>query len=67
MFNDVTGKFSENLVKDTPLLVVNEHGHVRWIPPLVVKYDTIYSPSEFIAIYRNENNILFLFSDSFSS
>ena len=25
-------------VKDNPLLVVTSEGHVRWIPPLVVKY-----------------------------
>ena len=37
LFNDVTGHFSDDLVKDSPLLVVNSMGHVRWIPPLVVK------------------------------
>ena len=25
-------------VKDNPLLVVTNEGHVRWIPPLVIKY-----------------------------
>ena len=37
LFNDVTGHFSDDLVRDSPLLVVSSEGHVRWIPPLVVK------------------------------
>ena len=37
LFNDVTGHFSDDLVRDSPLLVVTSEGHVRWIPPLVVK------------------------------
>ena len=37
LFNDVTGHFSSDLVRDSPLLVVTNEGHVRWIPPLVVK------------------------------
>merc|ERR1711976_779277 len=37
LFNDVTGHFADDLIRDNPLLVVNDMGHVRWIPPLVVK------------------------------
>merc|ERR1711874_626148 len=37
LFNDVTGHFSSDLVRDSPLLVVTNEGQVRWIPPLVVK------------------------------
>ena len=37
LFNDVTGHFSDDLVRDSPLLVVTNEGQVRWIPPLVVK------------------------------
>ena len=37
LFNDVTGHFADDLVRDSPLLVVSNEGQVRWIPPLVVK------------------------------
>merc|ERR1711936_36822 len=37
LFNDVTGHFSDDLVRDSPFLVVTSQGHVRWIPPLVVR------------------------------
>merc|ERR1711874_855699 len=37
LFNDVTGHFADDLVRDSPLLVVTNQGQVRWIPPLVVK------------------------------
>ena len=37
LFNDVTGQFAEDLVRDSPFLVVTSQGHVRWIPPLVVR------------------------------
>merc|ERR1712183_944686 len=37
LFNDVSGHFSDDLVRDSPLLVVTNEGQVRWIPPLVVK------------------------------
>ena len=38
LFNDVTGHFGDDLKKDNPFLVVEHTGHVRWIPPLVLKY-----------------------------
>ena len=38
LFNDVTGRFGDELKRDNPFLVVESNGHVRWIPPLVVKY-----------------------------
>jgi len=37
LFNDVTGHFADDLVRDNPFLVVDADGHVRWIPPLVLK------------------------------
>merc|ERR1711874_813 len=37
LFNDVTGHFGDDLKKDNPFLVVEANGHVRWIPPLVLK------------------------------
>jgi len=37
LFNDVTGHFSDDLKRDNPFLVVDADGHVRWIPPLVLK------------------------------
>jgi len=37
LFNDVTGHFGDELKRDNPFLVVESNGHVRWIPPLVVK------------------------------
>ena len=43
LFNDVTGHFSDDLVRDSPFLVVTSQGHVRWIPPLVVRSVEIWS------------------------
>ena len=37
LFNDVTGHFADDLKRDNPFLVVDSDGHVRWIPPLVLK------------------------------
>ena len=37
LFNDVTGHFSDDLIKDNPFLEVDYTGQVRWIPPLVLK------------------------------
>merc|ERR1712038_483210 len=37
LFNDATGRFSADMAMDSPWLVVTSEGHVRWIPPLVVK------------------------------
>eukprot|EP00091_Calanus_sinicus_P011639 TRINITY_DN2625_c0_g1_i2.p1 TRINITY_DN2625_c0_g1~~TRINITY_DN2625_c0_g1_i2.p1 ORF type:complete len:192 (-),score=48.47 TRINITY_DN2625_c0_g1_i2:109-684(-) len=37
LFNDVTGRFGDELKRDNPFLVVESNGHVRWIPPLVLK------------------------------
>merc|ERR1719312_1411228 len=37
LFNDVTGHFGDDLKKNNPFLVVEHTGHVRWIPPLVLK------------------------------
>merc|ERR1711953_3851 len=52
LFNDATGSFSDSLVRDNPLLVVTSEGHVRWIPPLVVKslcdFDPNSSESEYL-------------------
>ena len=45
LFNDATGSFSDSLVKDNPLLVVTNEGHVRWIPPIVVKSLCDFDPS----------------------
>lgn len=41
LFNDATGQFSQDLKRDNPMLVVSNEGHVRWIPPLVVKYNLL--------------------------
>ena len=37
LFNDGTGRFGDELKRDNPFLVVESNGHVRWIPPLVLK------------------------------
>merc|ERR1711872_419988 len=37
LFNDVSGSFGEDLTRKTPWLVVESNGHVRWIPPMVLK------------------------------
>jgi nicotinic acetylcholine receptor len=37
LFNDVTGHFGEDLMRDRPYLVIEANGHVRWIPPLILK------------------------------
>eukprot|EP00092_Neocalanus_flemingeri_P089932 GFUD01113885.1.p1 GENE.GFUD01113885.1~~GFUD01113885.1.p1 ORF type:complete len:241 (-),score=65.47 GFUD01113885.1:93-815(-) len=37
LFNDITGHFEDDLKRDNPFLVVDSDGHVRWIPPLVLK------------------------------
>merc|ERR1739838_247199 len=35
--NDVTGHIADDLKRDNPFLVIDSDGHVRWIPPLVLK------------------------------
>jgi len=37
LFNDVSGRFGEDMTRNSPFLVVESNGHVRWIPPLVLK------------------------------
>merc|ERR1711936_1179463 len=37
LFNDVTGRFGDELMRSRPYLVIENNGDVRWIPPLVLK------------------------------
>merc|ERR1711931_476097 len=43
LFNDVTGHFGDDLKKDNPFLVVESNGHVRLIPPLVLKRSALWT------------------------
>jgi len=37
LFNDVSGDYGDDLLRRSPWLVVENNGHVRWIPPLILK------------------------------